>query len=253
MTGLVARGRGIARSLAMYYGRPGRSGPMDRLHARFVRPGGLCFDIGAHVGNRARSFRRLGARVVAVEPQPDFARVLRLLAAFDRRLTVLPVAVGAAPGSVTLRISSRHPTVTTASSDWIGQVQADRGFADVAWDRTLTVPATTLDHLIDRYGRPDFCKIDVEGLELDVLRGAGQMLPAVAFEYLPAAWDRAVACADWLAARGPYRFNLARSEDYTFLLPAPVDHAGLLDWFAAARGREADSGDVYAWLEPAPP
>ena len=47
---------------------------MDRLYGQFVRPGDLVFDIGAHVGDRVASFRRLGARVVAVEPQPALAR-----------------------------------------------------------------------------------------------------------------------------------------------------------------------------------
>ena len=52
---------------------------MDRLYGHFVRPGDLVFDIGAHVGDRVASFRRLGARVVAVEPQPAMVRALRLL------------------------------------------------------------------------------------------------------------------------------------------------------------------------------
>ena len=43
---------------------------MDALYARFLRAGDLAFDIGAHVGDRISSFRRLGARVVALEPQP---------------------------------------------------------------------------------------------------------------------------------------------------------------------------------------
>ncbi len=43
---------------------------MDRLYRQFVRPGDLVFDVGAHVGDRVASFQRIGARVVAVEPQP---------------------------------------------------------------------------------------------------------------------------------------------------------------------------------------
>ena len=52
---------------------------MDRLYGKFVRPGDLVFDVGAHVGDRVASFQRLGARVVAVEPQPAMVRALRLL------------------------------------------------------------------------------------------------------------------------------------------------------------------------------
>ena len=71
--------RGIARSLYIYYGDRPRAAAMDRLYSRFVWPGDLVFDVGAHVGDRVASFRRLGARVVAVEPQPGLAKVLRLL------------------------------------------------------------------------------------------------------------------------------------------------------------------------------
>jgi len=48
---------------------------MDRLYRRFVQPGDLVFDVGAHVGDRIASFRRLGARVVAIEPQRAMAGV----------------------------------------------------------------------------------------------------------------------------------------------------------------------------------
>ncbi|MGB5834061.1 MAG: FkbM family methyltransferase, partial [Thiohalocapsa sp.] len=68
----------MGRSLKTYYG--GRRGPtLDRMHARFAGPGDLVFDIGSHVGDRIGSLRRLGARVVAVEPQPKLAATLRLL------------------------------------------------------------------------------------------------------------------------------------------------------------------------------
>jgi hypothetical protein len=62
--------RGVLRSLRIYYGDRKRRDAMDALYRRFIRPGDLAFDVGAHVGDRVASFRRLGARVVAVEPQP---------------------------------------------------------------------------------------------------------------------------------------------------------------------------------------
>ena len=88
-------GYGVARSLAIYYGRPWRFAVMDRFYARFIQPGDLCFDLGAHVGNRVRSWRTLGARVVAVEPQPALVRVLTLLHGRDQAVSI----VGAAKSS----------------------------------------------------------------------------------------------------------------------------------------------------------
>ncbi len=66
----------VARSVVTYHGDPEKRAAMDALYGRFVRPGGLAFDIGSHVGDRVASFRRLGARVVALEPQPGPAGVI---------------------------------------------------------------------------------------------------------------------------------------------------------------------------------
>ena len=74
------------RSLGIYYGRKSRRIEKDRLYAQFVRSGDLVFDVGAHVGDRVASFRRLGARVVAVEPQPALALTLKTLYGRDRNV-----------------------------------------------------------------------------------------------------------------------------------------------------------------------
>ena len=79
--------RGVMRSLGIYYGwhQRHRSRAMDALYGQFVKRGDLVFDIGAHVGDRVASFRRLGARVVAVEPQPALAFTLSMLYGRDRQ------------------------------------------------------------------------------------------------------------------------------------------------------------------------
>jgi hypothetical protein len=67
------RGVGLARSLVIYHAIPLRQRRLRRLYGHFVGAGDLVFDIGAHAGNRVRAFVALGCRVVALEPQPDFA------------------------------------------------------------------------------------------------------------------------------------------------------------------------------------
>ena len=66
--------KALSRSLRIYHGDKERHAAMDRLYGAFLSPGDLAFDIGAHVGDRISSFRRLGARVVALEPQPGPAQ-----------------------------------------------------------------------------------------------------------------------------------------------------------------------------------
>jgi predicted ThiF/HesA family dinucleotide-utilizing enzyme len=111
--------RGVLRSLHIYYGHRARARAMDALYAQFIRPGDLTFDIGAHVGDRVAAFRRLGARVVAVEPQPALHRTLTLLYGRDRDVVLIRSAVGRTSGSTTMMINSDNPTISPLSRDFI--------------------------------------------------------------------------------------------------------------------------------------
>lgn len=238
---------GVARSLVIYYGQPWRRCALKRFYRPLVAPGDLVFDIGAHVGSRAKTLLSVGAEVVAVEPQPAFADFLEKhfagrLKGFER------VAVGASEGEITLRISSRHPTVTTISGAFIDEVGEAEGFRNVTWDREIRVPMTTLDRLIERHGRPAFCKIDVEGAEADILSGLSQPLPLIAFEYIPAMPSVAIAAITRLTALGPYRFNRVIGEQHRFVGPDWVDATTVLADLAALLP-DGPSGDIYARLE----
>jgi FkbM family methyltransferase len=242
------RAAGLARSLLVYHAIPGRQPRLRRLYRRFVSAGDLVFDLGAHVGNRTRAFRALGCRVIALEPQPDCARVLRAIFARSTAVTVVESAVGAAGGRVRLTINERHPTLTTAADDWREERQRDPRFANIRWDHALTVPATTLDHLIDRFGEPAFVKIDVEGGEPDVLAGLGRPLASLSFEYLPGALDAVRACARRLARLGTYRYNWSPGESFELASGEWLSADGLEAALATDRAQRS-SGDVYARLE----
>jgi FkbM family methyltransferase len=185
--------------------------------------------------------------VVAVEPPPDCLMVLRLLFGRDRGVTIVPQAVGAARGRVRLAVSSATPTVSSMSASWRGSVAADRRFARVRWDRSVEVEVVTLDDLVATYGEPAFCKIDVEGSEVDVLAGLTRPLRALSFEYLPAAHDLALATLDRVDRLGDYRYRYSPVETMRFTGEEWLDSDGLLAVLDRVRplGR---SGDVYARL-----
>ena len=168
--------RGVVRSLRLYYGDRERRAAMDRLYSRFVNPGDLVFDIGAHVGDRVAVFRRFGARVVAVEPQPALIRTLKLLYGRDRALAIEPVAVGRRAGTLELKLNVDNPTVSTASEAFREAADGASGWEGQAWTRTIRVPVTTLDALFTRHGTPAFIKIDVEGSEADARGGMHRAL-----------------------------------------------------------------------------
>lgn len=238
---------GLLRSLAIYHGMPWRNRALHRFYATLIDDGALAFDIGAHVGNRTRALRALGARCVALEPQPLFATWLRKLFRDDDAVTLVQSAVGRAAGSATLRIASLHPTVSTLSGDWIETVGKSEGFERVSWDRSVEVPVTTLDALIERHGLPDFCKIDVEGMEPEILAGLGQAIPLLAVEYLPAAPGLTNTCIDLLCALGDYVFNFSEGESHHLAL-GRWQEADAIRGLLAQRAANGRSGDLYARL-----
>jgi FkbM family methyltransferase len=244
---LLSRIWGIARSLVIYHCQPGRHRRLVNFYRQFLVPGDVGFDLGAHVGGRVRAWRKLDARVVAVEPQPDCLRVLRLFFGRDRGVTIVPVAVGAKPGTARLALSTRTPTVSSMSPRWIESVAADRSFAGVRWDRSVDVEMQTLDALIATHGEPAFCKIDVEGSEVDVLAGLSRPLRGLSFEYLPPAHDAALEALERVQRLGDYEFNYSPVETAQMAGERWFDAAELVGVLERYRplGR---SGDVYARL-----
>jgi FkbM family methyltransferase len=241
------RALGLLRSLAIYHAIPLRQRRLRRLYAEFIGPGDLVFDIGAHVGNRVRAFVSLGCRVVAVEPQPDFAGVLRTLFAGSRAVEIVEAAAGDAPGRASLSISERTPTVTTLAPAWRDARARDPDFARVRWNRRIEVETTTVDWLIARFGVPAFIKIDVEGAEPDVLAGLTQAVPALSFEYLPRALDHVQLCLARLAALGAYRYNWSVGESSRLADGPWLDERELLVRLRTPLAQRRP-GDVYARL-----
>jgi FkbM family methyltransferase len=242
--------RALLRSLRIYR--------FDRVHTQTLRAfyqplvplGALVFDIGAHAGDRTACFRGMGARVVSIEPQAMFARFLRWSNALDRSVTVLECVVSDTPGTRTFMVNSSNPTVSTLSSHFVTAAHAKdaAGWEGQVWDRSETVTAVTLDQLIETHGTPDFVKIDVEGAELDVLRGLSKALPLLSFEFTMIQKSLAFDCLERCVALGMTRFNVSLGESHALHFPHWVDREAL-QAFIGALPPEANSGDVYASTE----
>jgi FkbM family methyltransferase len=133
----------------------------------------MCFDIGANLGQTAELLLRCHAEVVAVEPNDLCMQTLAWEFGGSPRITVVKKAVGSKPGAALLH---RHPSGgdSTASlrEDW-------------PWPHPdqVEVEVTTLDALMRQFGVPAFCKVDVEGYELQVFRGLSQPIKCILFEF----------------------------------------------------------------------
>ena len=220
---------------------------MDRLYGGFVKRGDLVFDVGAHVGDRVASFRRLGARVVAVEPQPAMAKVLKLFYGRDADVAIEAVAVGRSIGTTRMMINADNPTVSTASPEFVNAARDTPGWQTQRWTRSIQVQVTTLDALIAKHGTPAFIKIDVEGFEEEALQGLGHAVEALSFEFTTIQRDVAFACIERCIALGYARFNAALGESQTFVNADWVGREEIARWLTALP-QAANSGDIYAAL-----
>jgi FkbM family methyltransferase len=239
--------RGVLRSLRIYYGHGARRAAMHEFYGEFVHAGDLVFDVGAHVGDRIAAFRRLGARVVAVEPQPALVKTLRLLYGRDRAVAIEPVAVGAGAGTIELKLNFDNPTVSSASAAFLQAAHGAPGWEGQAWTGTVDVPVTTLDALIARHGAPTFIKIDVEGLEAQALAGLTYPPPALSFEFTTIQREVAADCIARCVTLGYRRYNAILGESHRLVHTGWLAGRDIAAWLADLP-HSANSGDIYAQL-----
>jgi FkbM family methyltransferase len=166
------------------------------------KAGDLVFDVGANIGAKTGEFVASGARVVCFEPQPDCVIQLQQRFAQNPNVVIEATGLAAQSGTLELSICSAANTISTFSSAW------KKGrFSDYQWDRKVLVPVTTLDAAIARHGIPAYVKVDVEGFELDVLRGLSSPLPLLSFEFTIEFLETNRDCARHLESIGFGKFN----------------------------------------------
>lgn len=190
---------------------------MLKFYSQFISPGTLCFDVGANIGNRVKIFLALNANVIAVEPQTECVGILNKVFGKNRRLRVIQAALGEKEGEAEIMISDSN-TISSMSTEWINAVKKSGRFAEFDWGKKQQVPMTTLDTLIEKYGRPAFIKIDVEGFEYQVLQGLSRPVPVLSLEYVPEVIEFTRNCIDYLQYLGEIKLNYTMAENMHFLL-----------------------------------
>lgn len=219
---------------------------MLKFYSQFIRQGDLCFDIGANVGNRTQIFLKLGAAVIAVEPQDFCAKYLTEKFRKENRVVVVQKALGSKEGEGELLICSSHQ-MSSMSKDWINAVQTAERFPLMKWENTMRIPVTTIERLIEVYGKPTFCKIDVEGFEFEVLKGLTKKIKFISFEFTPEFISVAIDSINHLAAIGDYCFNFSSKESMRLDLTNWINHADMCHILETLSDKTI-FGDIYAKL-----
>ncbi len=155
-----------------------------------VTPGMTCFDIGANVGTYVLQLAHWSApagRIVAFEPNAGAREVLARHIDFNAlgdRVTVVPAAVAAVPGELTLYAEG---------ADGMSRL-ARPGDSLAGTAAQVRVPVTTIDEYCRTAGAiPDVILVDIEGFEIEALRGARGTItahrPVIVAEMHPNVWS----------------------------------------------------------------
>jgi FkbM family methyltransferase len=209
---------------------------------QFINSGDLVFDVGAHKGAKTDIYLHLGADVICIEPQPAYVELLQKKYQHNPHVTILNKGLSNLPGEMCLHICSKAPTISTFSKEW----QQGR-FKNYIWDKTAIVPVITLDEAITNFGIPNFCKVDVEGYELQVLQGLSQPIPYISFEFTKELFKNSKLCIQHLENLGYVFFNYALAENPTLILQEWVSAEALIKEIE----KNPDSllwGDIYAYF-----
>lgn len=212
------------------------------FYKNFIKPGDLCFDIGASYGNRSETFLKLGAKVVAVEPQ--FMPFRYLKRKFKDSISIENKGVSSENKKMEMIVSS-HSALSSFSPDWVNTVSQKR-FQGISWDKKIEIDVITLDSLIKKYGIPDFCKIDVEGHELEVLKGLTKSIKYISFEFtIPEFREKVIECINLLSNLGDFLCNFSDGEKLELNLTEWLSKEDFIEFFKNLNDPNLVDGDIY--------
>jgi hypothetical protein len=140
-------------------------------------------------------------------------------------------------------VSNAH-TLSTLEAGWVESTTASGRFSEYRWDQKRIVQTRTLASLIDEFGTPAFCKIDVEGFEATVLAGLDRPVRACSLEFANERIPALGRCLDRLATLGPIECNYSEGETLAFGQEQWTGPAELTATVATLPG-ELAWGDVY--------
>jgi len=184
------------------------------------RKGDLIFDVGANVGDKTDVFLRLGARVVAVEPDESNQEILRekylKLRLAPKPVVIVGKAVSDSVKVETMYVDGPGSALNTLNPKWVDALKGNKKRFEqtqdkLDFDRHTEVQTTTLEQLITAYGAPHYVKIDVEGYEKWALLGLKRAVPFLSYEVnLPEFLSEGLECVKLLEGLDKDgRFNYA--------------------------------------------
>jgi FkbM family methyltransferase len=207
------------------------------FYSNFIHKDDLVFDVGANHGEKSRVFLKLGARVVAFEPQPDCTEELEARCGRNRRLITVQAALGSMTGKRRFYVRENR-AVSGLIKDWEGELESE-----------ILVPTFTLDQMIAEHGKPLYIKIDVEGYEYEVLKGLSQPISYISFEYhlRKDGIEKAINCIHYISSLGELMINITPAENLILAYQEWLTKEKFFEVFPDEISRQKDYryGDIF--------
>jgi len=214
------------------------------LYKEIIKLNDLCFDIGANNGNKTQEMLNCGAKVIAIEPQTICFSKLKEKFENNQNVILINKSVSFENGVGEIYLSNAH-TVSTMSLEFINKTQEKR-FSGIKWEKTEQVITITLDEIIKLYGMPDFCKIDVEGFEYNVLLGLTKKIKILSIEFTPELKKNSFECIKLLNNIGNYKFNYSEGENGVFLFEDWLTSDDIISFLEKNNDYVYSFGDIYS-------
>lgn len=183
-----------------------------KLYKSLIKKSGLCFDIGANLGFKSKLYLSLSAKVIAFEPQESCYNALMKIKNRYSNFEIYKVAIGSDNTELDLHVGN-HIEVATLSKKFKAYFTTN----NIYWNHKKRVKVVTLDSQIETFGIPDFCKIDVEGYEYQILKNLTYKIPVIEFEFTGGFIEETIECVLKLDTLGSYNFNYILNEKPEFI------------------------------------
>jgi FkbM family methyltransferase len=150
----------------------------------------LVYDVGANKGQDTELYLKKGFSVVAIEANPDlcdtlsarFSEQLRI-----KQLKIVNVAITNTSGTTDFYIDGKNPSWSTTKLTWVAQNELIGGRVS----KKLKVKSALLSDIMQIHGVPRYCKIDIEGTDLDALKsleGVSEVPKFISIESSKTSW-----------------------------------------------------------------
>jgi FkbM family methyltransferase len=185
----------------------------ERLFKYLDRPVQIIFDVGANWGSKTNVFSKLAYKVVSFEPAINCFRFLEKRFR-NSNVVVLNLALGNCESENEFYSVADNEGYSSLSPKHIEVTLKQRGVSSAFKINKTKVKVKEIEYFINQFGVPDYIKIDVEGFELEVIKGLKTLVPIISFEAnLPQFTQESVQCIEYLMrlSKNRYRFNFINS------------------------------------------